>query len=848
MCRHIAWVLGTTFLAFLDGSSGALVSCDQTVNCINDGWSSGSAACWCGGSQFPYQMQCKLCDNPSEHSIMCGCYSSPLLGSTVCSRGICIASECPQGQYMWVAAMKDYAEVSYIVNDDLGVLIPDVACKGLEWATECRPCACAQNQTMITSCSTSIYNSKPVCDACPAGFTCNGQLNSMFSCAKGFYCADGTAKECKLENARYCPDRGMSAPRIGCFAGSFYSENLCTPCAAGSYLAAAELHTTTACTLCAAGKRQPGSDRTFADGCIDCSAGSYSSEAGSTECTRCDTGSYQQNQGGTRCMICVPGSYSQRADEPCTPCQPGTYSSLPESTGCITCAAGTYSSAWAQGECTSCPNDKSTCLWDSEGFVDGCIGKSSANECRFCERGFVVCDRLLGDTCASQDCITCPPGMYCPGENVRLAWSPVALGYFKVREGNATNNREMRVCSPPCAQGFYEHGPCDLEKDTDCQPCLQASPLQTYVSTPCGALSDAKTSPCPDTTPGGVCNPCLDGAMPLNGICVPCAVGACQSCAEGFTMGPGSALCTRKCDTGEIATDGAACHSNTSATVRHVAWTTRMQTTGAAARYDEKTMLVANNRGSTGLLWQVGLGDVWLMAADTAFGEISGLVAHDNGFLLSDKGSRGEGRIRSLNAIMEVRTIAVAPAAIGGIAALADGLILFTSENSVWMAGNIIKRLRGTSLRSTGFTDKRGYFSRPTDVSLYGQDTVVVLDDFGIWTFGLSVIDSTTITGVCGGGSQTSVGVGGTRCSAMLLNDVMSMTTGMVRGRGSVVCFLLFFIIFYYFLLFFIYFSRDGDRYSRRRARWRILRWTTCGCIRWRAPQSTQCTDTFFGG
>jgi hypothetical protein len=246
---------------------------------------------------------------------------------------------------------------------------------------------------------------------------------------------------------------------------------------------------------------------------------------------------------------------------------------------------------------------------------------------------------------------------------------------------------------------------------------------------------------------------------------------------------------------GEIATDGAACRSRTSAAVRDVAWTTRLQSTSGAARFNDKSMLVANNRGSTGLLWQVGLGEVWLAAADTAFGEITGLIAHNDGFLLSDRGSNGEGRIRSLSAIMDVTMVAMAPAAIGGIAAVADGLILFTSENSVWITGNSIRRLRGTSARSTGFADTRGFFSRPTDIAMHGQDTVVVLDDFGVWTFGLSVIDSTVTTGVCGGGSQTSIDVGGTRCSDMLLNDVMSMTTGTVRGRGSVVIFFIIIII-----------------------------------------------------
>ena len=797
MCRCVALVLITTLLS----ASGTLVPCDHSVDCQNADWSGGSASCWCGGNQYAYQMQCKSCPNPSDKSIMCGCYSSSLLGATKCSQGMCIASECPQGQFMWVAAMKDYSEILYIVNDNLGVLIPDVESKGLEWRAECRPCTCSLNQIMKTSCSTTIYNSEPVCETCPGGFTCNGQLDSQFTCAKGFYCADGISRECKPETALYCPDRGMSAPLVGCFAGSFYSENLCTPCAPGSYLAAAGLHNITACTLCAAGTRQPGADRTQADGCIDCSVGSYSSEAGSTACIGCETGSYQQNQGGTRCFICVPGSYSQRVDEPCTPCAPGTYSSLPKSTGCTECAAGTYSSAWAQGECNVCGGDKSTCLWDSEGFVDGCIGKSSASDCRFCEKGFVVCDRLVGDTCSSQNCMKCPAGMYCPGGNVRLPWSPLRLGYFKVHEGTATHDREMRVCSPPCAHGFYERRACDLETDTDCQPCQKAAPLQTYVSTPCGALSDAQTSPCPDTAPGGICNLCLDGAMLLDGRCVPCPVGACQSCADGFTMGPGSALCTRKCGVGEIATDGAACHSRTSAAVRDVAWTTRLQSTSGAARFNDKSMLVANNRGSTGLLWQVALGEIWLAAADAVFGEITGLIAHNDGFLLSDRGSNGEGRIRSLNAIMDVTTVAMAPAAIGGIAALADGLILFTSENSVWITGNSIRRLRGTSARSTGFADTRGFFSRPTDIAMHGQDTVVVLDDFGVWTFGLSVIGSTATTGVCGGGGQTSIDVGGTRCSAMLLNDIMSMTTGTVRGRGSVVIFFFCFIFCFLFLL-----------------------------------------------
>ena len=791
MCMRFALFLLTASLAV------GLDPCDETVECRNDLWPSFSANCWCGGNQFPYYMQCKQCTNPSDESHMCGCYTSPLLGTVKCSKGTCMAAQCPQGQCKWVVPMKDYVEFSYGVKDMAGVLIPNVEAKGVEWSAGCEPCTCLLNQTMTTACDRKVINSKPVCATCPAGFQCDGQLNTERACYADSYCLDGVSTACEANKAQYCTSAGMSAPRVGCEAGSFYSSNLCTACAPGSYLATATawlaedgsfqeggLHTITACTRCPAGTRQSGLDRTRADGCVPCGLGRYTEEAGRTECAFCQAGTYQSNEGGTECISCVAGEYSKFTYQACERCTPGTFSSASKSVECTECAAGSYNSQWGQVECVKCPRDRSTDRMTNDGFESA--SKTMASDCQFCVEGFVVCDAVKFDTCVEQKCIPCPQGHFCPGENVRQLWTPVPLGSYRVRQGNSTHDSDVRVCSPPCASGRWLRALCTDTADTDCQDCKMAVPLQTRSQTVCGGMHDAVLIECTaeEQLPGAICNPCLAGSMSSNGQCVPCPPKAaeCPICAENFMRGPGSAVCTRNCSVSEIAEDGESCQSKTKAAVRDVAWTTRLLSVSGAARFDDSKMLLANNRATAGLLWQVALGAIWLVAADTAFGEITALIARGDGFLVGER----NGKIRSLDALMQVQTVATAEAAIGGLCVLPDGLILFTSDNSVWLVSKIMmRRLRGSSLRSTGFAETRGLFSRPTSIATV-DDIVVVLDDYGMWTFELST-ETTATRGVCGGGTLTTIAVGGTRCSDMLLNNVVSMTTGTVRGSTSVV-------------------------------------------------------------
>ena len=318
----------------------AYSACDWRTDCQQGdsspwgatNWPQG-AGCWClDYSEKIYRESCDAEDPTGQSSrILTGCVAE--LGTQygmagglgICGPGVCIKGSCPVGEYRYTPPKTEYTLYNYKWS---GWGYTQAA----HWAMACRKCECPSTQILTQSCYDtnfyyqSAFNFKPACATCPTGYTCTGKLNEKTICPIGSYCVNGVKTTCSLAKAEHCTTTGMGAPVLGCDAGIYYSTNLCTACAVGTYLVATELHTVTACTACTPGTKQPGSDRTIAASCVACPPGTYS----------------KLPQSITACYNCAYGSISG------TVCGVGTYATfsndcaITKCTGCTNIPDGSY--------------------------------------------------------------------------------------------------------------------------------------------------------------------------------------------------------------------------------------------------------------------------------------------------------------------------------------------------------------------------------------------------------------------------------------------------------------------------------------------------------------------------
>ena len=806
---------------------------------------------WCSASEDV--LLCPACPT-GAHRYRCGCFeASEFLVPPIvlCSPGVCMPDSCPPGQYALDQDINLRREVVFTQTQIFGAQMPTVV--GLQWTFGCFACDLCHNQRKVTDCD-GTSPVPHLCVDCQVGYWCSGGFTDD-ACTPGWYCAGGARIECDPMKAMHCDYSLMTAPIIGCEEGQFYTagtEGLCTPCRTGTYLDATGLHTRTACDVCAVGTYQfpEAASLISSAGCRPCSAGFFSSAAGSSQCTACAAGAYQNLRGGTHCVVCVAGERWVSRTEPCALCEKGQYSSISGASTCPSCAVGTYSQDLGATACTPCDADKSTRLFlpatppqlQTITTTDlGGTARQSSDACKSCAPGWVVDEQ--------HDCVQCPVGWYCPGLNAKHARTPVLAGQYLTKLGDLATDDGVATCSV-CGAGFWRHVNCSVGNaqncgtslcyvgtNTDCRACQNADPMVKFVSVPCGPTSNTQLASCVTTlqptaliAPGAICNPCLPGTHLSQGLCVLCDANffsadgvACIACPSGTVSGPGAGKCTVQCPANNIAPDGVTCQSLRGGAKRVVGEAQRLQVIGVGVRLSGgHGIVVVNNRGGdTGLLWllssditqeglivagggsnqqQDGVGGL------AGLGEISGLVpslaagGEPNTFLLSEANS---GRLRVLTyldsamAFRVVTTRTLSGMRIGGVAVVpvVDAyLVTDLNSHSVWLTTpESVRLLRGgAGVRSIGFSDTRSYFSNPTALAMQPDDTVLVLDDYGIWTFSLNDVITKNTVGICGGGLVSDIiATAGAGLSCLQLNfaamRVNSMATGVIRGQSSVV-------------------------------------------------------------
>ena len=517
----------------------------------------------------------------------------------------------------------------------------------------------------------------------------------------------------------------------------------------------------------------------------------------------------------TTCKDCMPGTHFVNIGTQCAQCALGSFSAMRQNTltECLRCAVGTYASALGSSQCVACAVTKTTQTTIGGIFQAG-TGKTSASDCVDCPPGFVVCGPDDPFCIAKRECVVCPEGYYCPGLNQMLLYAVARPNYYFAFVGNSTHDRTLTACTT-CDffnKREYVKRNCSGSAPTECVPCQTSTTLLSYTVAPCTPWEDTHLEECHNGKIGSLCNPCLPGTFNTTAGCTPCAPNyfsedgqKCVPCPVGFVSGPGSSLCARQCAPGQFAADGMACRSLGLATERVIAEVSRLTSFAALAYYDGegRDVLVATNR-DRGLLWWILGSQMWsaspsmrLLAVVTAL-----IPWQPGGYMLGDV----NGTIRVLSQDLQVKSTRYFPhVEVGGVAQVTANVFVMSDRRNhvLWLASifadSTERLLRGSAQgdRSTGFQDTRGYFCRPTSVAVQPDDNniIVVLDDYGVWTFDWT--SSTTTRGVCGGGSVANVASNpnyyadrvGISCNELDFVGLKatSMTTGFVRGKASVV-------------------------------------------------------------
>jgi hypothetical protein len=206
------------------------------------------------------------------------------------------------------------------------------------------------------------------------------------------------------------------------------------------------------------------------DSCVGCPAGEYPSQR---VCTKCLSGYVTSSNGSLACRGCVVGSFANVSGlSSCLSCSPGFYSSALASTFCSSCTDGSFSESNAS-TCDFCPiatfsnAEHSNCSSCPLGSITKGIGAQSIYEC--------LCDQeFYGYAFLGQPCNQCSktPGISCAMVNLTR---PMLLeGFYRdpMDQNSALNCIPNEACQAtteqtlvtPCSSGYtgYLCGDCVL--------------------------------------------------------------------------------------------------------------------------------------------------------------------------------------------------------------------------------------------------------------------------------------------------------------------------------------------------------------------------------------------------
>eukprot|EP00606_Chrysophyceae_sp_TOSAG23-5_P001356 GSChrysophyteH2.ASY1.ANO1.1387.1 assembled CDS len=298
------------------------------------------------------------------------------------------------------------------------------------------------------------------CDACPAGFYCDGNGGQPVICPAGSYCPISTRyyNEFTCEIGTYSTQTGLDEQDdcVNCLEGHFCptpgvgaaeADSECSPgyyCKGGSE-SATPVNDTVAGVLmndlCGAGKYCPSGTNFDESPSATCPPGSFC-VAGSKDHELCPGGSYQAQAGQSDCEPCQQGYYCPTGATIEIVCPAGRWCAAGVSIG-TPCDVGYYTTSTGltqSTECTECP------------------------ESRFCNGGHLLGTCAEGYFCkgrsGSQTPTTnaqCPPGYYCPQGTIAPIMCPNGTVYE-----STTAYQESQCGDCPAGTKCIPGNPCSV--------------------------------------------------------------------------------------------------------------------------------------------------------------------------------------------------------------------------------------------------------------------------------------------------------------------------------------------------------------------------------------------------
>ena len=417
--------------------------------------------------------------------------------------------------------------------------------------------------------------SPTVCTACVPGQYCAGGTAPAVTCASGTWDNDS-------DPATSCVAQTICAPgNYVATVGTATTDNVCTPCASGTFSTASNASACASWSTCAPSTFVSNLPSNTVDRvCLACAAGTYSSAPNQSSCSpdgTCAAGTVQTAAGTstapTVCQACVAGEYCAGGTAPAVACAPGTFDddSNP-ATPCvpmIVCAPGSYMVAdgtpTSDRMCSACAGGSFSTSADAASctaWTDCAVGSytavppSAANDrvCAPCAAStfsatsnapsctpWSVCGpgsfiATAGTSSSDQLCATCLSGTFSASNNASActSWSTCGPGSYVTNPGTSSGDR---VCAP-CPPGLGSTSP----NQSVCAPLCTPVTCASFPAGTCGQQSDGcggLTENCGTCTfpeicgGGGVPNQCGDSVTP----CVPltnCAAGQnCGVSADG---------------------------------------------------------------------------------------------------------------------------------------------------------------------------------------------------------------------------------------------------------------------------------------------------------------------------
>ncbi|KAF7241191.1 Sushi, von Willebrand factor type A, EGF and pentraxin domain-containing protein 1, partial [Varanus komodoensis] len=547
---------------------------------------------WSNGTGLAAEQECMLC--PAGRFCVAGAQapSGSCSAGHFCPEGTQTSTQfpCPEGTY---STRLGNDEIEDCIACPTGAYCPQGTAKpalcplgtyfseqGAKSARDCIPCPggyhCPEMGTITPY-------------PCGAGKFSDPGATSCSPCLVGHFCADtDTSREAMLLRmvcpaGMLCPEGLAAAPSVGgnacprgyyCPQGdielilSFHLQHShARPCPNGTYGGQRGLGRADQCLLCPLGKycyrdghepqgiSQPTGDCPPGYACppgtgfpfsFPCLPGSYwdnsTMEEGDT-CKSCPAGFFCDSVAMTQPKVCPLGSYCPPGRSQPKSCPEGTYGNrkgLARQQDCSPCRAGFYCAAHGQttpsGRCESGFYCRSRAV--SPLPTDGVTG----NVCppgSYCPPGSpvpILCPPGTYSNASGlrkqNQCLDCPPGLYCDGTNTHVPTGPCKPGYFcpgaartatqmMAKEGYYTLEGAVQpeLCPPGSFQPYTAQSACiDCPEGMFCNHTGLVEPLACPKGHYCPAKSVLPLL-CPVGTyldiPGGTrigtCKPCPAG-------------------------------------------------------------------------------------------------------------------------------------------------------------------------------------------------------------------------------------------------------------------------------------------------------------------------------------------------